>query len=55
MIVWEPMARLDVVSVALPEPSSVTVPSAAPPAENVTEPDGVPTPVTVAVKVTGCP
>jgi hypothetical protein len=56
---WDPAASVEVVSVATPEPLSVTaLPRAVDPSLNVTEPVGVWPPafaVTVAVNVTGVP
>src|SRR6266487_2931646 len=52
---WEPLARVDVRSAAVP-PLSVTVPSEADPSKNATESSGVPLPaVTVAVSATDWP
>src|SRR2546425_12356028 len=51
-----PTAREAVVSVAMPEESSVPVPRLAAPSRNVTVPVGVPAgELTVAVRVTGWP
>src|SRR6266704_5010 len=51
-----PTAREAVVSVAMPEESSVPVPRLVAPSRNVTVPVGMPTgELTVAVKVTGWP
>jgi len=51
-----PTAREAVVSVAMPEESSVPVPRLAAPSRNVTVPVGMPAgELTVAVKVTGWP
>ena len=50
----EPTASVEVENVAWPA-LSVPVPSVVVPSRNVTEPVGVPTAVTVAVKVTACP
>ena len=57
-MVWLPAAKLDVVNLALPVPSSATgAPSDVPPSENDTVPVGVlpEDGVTVAVKVTDSP
>ena len=55
---FDPSGRVDVVSVATPDPFSVPVPSIFAPSMNVTDPVGTPLPgfcVTVAVKVTLAP
>lgn len=54
VIEWEPTASAEVDSVAWPA-LSVAVPIVVVPSRNATVPVGVPTPVTVAVKVTDCP
>jgi hypothetical protein len=50
-----PTLSAEVVKLALPDASSVLLPSLAPPSLNVTKPDGVPPPdeLTLALKVTG--
>jgi hypothetical protein len=54
MILWIPVVRLEVVNVAVPEPSSVTLARTIPPSVKLTVPVGVPEPaVTIAVNVTG--
>ena len=59
VIEWLPIVSVDVVNVAVPEPSKVPDPSAVEPSMNVTVPVGIPEPgmlaVTVAVNVTDCP
>jgi hypothetical protein len=51
-----PTAREEIVSVALPEESSVPVPMVVPPSWNVTVPVGVPSgELTVTLNVTACP
>ena len=58
-MVWAPTPRLEVVTDAVPLPSSVPVPMVVAPSAKVTVPVGVPLPgavtATVAVKVTGAP
>ena len=53
---WDPKAKVEVLNVARPEPSSDPEPKVVEPSLNVTVPVGVPEPgalaVTVAVKVT---
>lgn len=59
VIEWLPIARVDVVNVALPEPLSVPVPSVVAPSRKVTVPLAVPiaggVATTLAVSVTVCP
>ena len=56
MTACTPTESVDVANVALPDPSSVPLPSEIPSARKMTIPSGVPAPlVTLAVRVTGAP